>query len=43
MEVLLSQYSELGDSLNLMLAAAVFHFKKWVREVRLFFMAILLT
>lgn len=26
-----------GDSINLMLAAAAFNFKKWMREIHLFF------
>ena len=32
-----------GDSMNLMLAAAAFNFKKWMREAQDFFMAILIT
>lgn len=32
-----------GDSMNLMLAAAAFNFKKWMRESQDFFMAILIT
>ena len=32
-----------GDSINLMLAAAAFNFKKWMREVQLFFAAIFIA
>jgi IS5 family transposase len=32
-----------GDSINLMLAAAAFNFKKWMREVHLFFAAIIIN
>lgn len=36
-------YSYLGDSINLMLAAAAFNFKKWIREVQPFVTEFLLT
>ena len=32
-----------GDSINLMLAAAAFNFKKWMREVQLFFIEIFIN
>ena len=32
-----------GDSINLMLAAAAFNFKKWMREVHFFFAAIIIN
>ena len=33
----------IGDTMNLMLAAAAFNFKKWMREAQNFYMAILIT
>gem|GEM_PF-3217604 len=32
-----------GDSINLMLAAAAFNFKKWTKEVQLFLLAIIIN